>query len=118
MREKEELYKALVNKAYEALAANKTDNWQQLDRNELITSVESSNKEIGNALKALFSAIDNLGFVRADNHMKLKAMDLWKEQVDMFFAIAKGKAELLNQLAQAANIDIVEELKELKLIDE
>lgn len=118
MREKEDIYISLVYKIYEAIVSNKMETWENKARQELVPALKADNPEMHKATEDFFSGADTLNFVRSDSHMKLKAMDLWKEQIEMFMGMQKAKAQTLNEVCLANNIDIKEELKELMLIND
>lgn len=118
MRDKEEIYSSIIHKIYGAVVNDKAEGWESKARQELVPALEASHAEIHTATKDFFGGADTLGFVRSDNHMKLKAMDLWKEQVEMFVGMLKLKAQTLLEICAANNIEIKEELKELMLIND
>ncbi len=118
MRDKEEIYHSIVQKIYKGIVATPITDWESKARQELIPLMEEANSDIHTLVKDFFSTVDTMNFVRSDNHMKLKAMDLWKEQVEMFMNMLKAKANVLLEKLMPLNIDIKEELKELMLISE
>jgi hypothetical protein len=116
MRDKEEIYHDMVKKIYQGIVSNPVDGFENKTRQELVPMMEEANTDIYTMVKDFFSTADTMSFVRSDNHMKLKAMDLWKEQVEMFASMLKGKAQIMLETLKPLNIDIQMELKELMLI--
>lgn len=109
MRTKEELKFELALKFYNEEVDDK------ISLVDLLSKLKNKDSELYNQINDFIITYDALSFTKTDTDLKLKAPDLWKQQMEMYSALIKDRVKTLEKLAEERNINIINVLTDMNL---
>lgn len=110
MRNREEIKKDIISLFY-----NGNNDLKSLSNSEMLNFINENDSETFKILNDFLVILDAYIFTKTDMDLKLKADDIWRQQMEMYKGLIKDrKASLLN-LAESKSIEVNSLIEELNI---
>jgi hypothetical protein len=113
MTESEKLIYDLLHEILSAIPPASSLLGEDITRGEMTEILRLNDTEIFEAFQDFSVAFDSLNFIAADYQLRLKAADIWKQQLEVFRSGLKTRAEDLIAACKNKGIDIEKSINEI-----
>jgi len=113
MSESEKLIYDLLHEILSAMPAASPLLGDDITRGEMTEILRLNDTEIFEAFQDFSVAFDSLNFIASDYQLRMKAADIWKQQLEVFRSGLKPRADDLESACKNKGIDVEATIKNI-----
>jgi hypothetical protein len=110
MRNREEIKRDIIGAFY-----NGNEEFSKLSNSEILNYINENDPDSFKILNDFLIILDAYIFTKTDMDLKLKADDIWRQQIEMYKGLIKDRKASLINLAESKSIEINSLIQELNV---